>query len=54
MKNSILYPAIIGLIKEERYYAELLFRSTKEISTEIDTLGIKVDFSGVTLKRPSM
>jgi len=49
MVDQILENAIVYLIRQDRFYAELLHRMKKKFTTEIETMGVTIDIQGVHL-----
>lgn len=47
--DNILENAIIYLIRQERFYAEMLHGMTKTFTTELETMGVSIDTKGVHL-----
>jgi len=47
--ESKLELALVELIRKDRFYAQLLMRMKREISTEIDSIGVKIAIDGITL-----
>lgn len=41
--------ALVELIRKDRFYAQLLMRMRREITTSIDSIGVRIDLTGITL-----
>lgn len=48
--DELLENAIVYLIRNDRFYAEMVHRMKKKFTTDIDTLGVWVDMDGIHLK----